>query len=42
MKNVFSFIIFFLAIKGRVLRFVLPEVPEVMHPPIPDDGKFNL
>lgn len=39
MHKLLSVFLFLIIIKGRYFRFILPKVPDVLHPPVPDDGK---
>lgn len=43
MKYVFGVlvVILFVEVEHRGARYVLPYVPDVMHPPVPDESKYE-
>lgn len=43
MKYVFGVLLVILSVEveHRGARYILPYVPEVMHPPVPDEGEYG-
>lgn len=38
-RPLLGFVVFLVSLRLHNTRFLLPKVPDVVHPPIPDEGK---